>query len=84
MKTSLSPGWAADYAEAQARARLERERAINQVIESRNPHLPESALYKRPPLPSWHPRFPTRESYTNYLATREMGRYNPTIKFPTR
>ena len=83
-RSSLSPSWAADYAEAQASKRLERERAINQVIASRNPNLPDTEAYRRGPVSPMHPMFPTKASYTEYLARREMGRFNPTIKFPTR
>jgi hypothetical protein len=43
MKRSFpSPGWAATRAEAQARTRLQHERALNCVIASWNPRLPST------------------------------------------
>ena len=84
MKRSTSgPGWAAAYAEAQARARLNHERALNSVIASRNPQLPSTERYQRGPLPPSHPRFYSPADYLNYLARREMGRFDPEIDYPT-
>ena len=82
-RSTRSPGWAAAYAEAQASARLQRERALNSVIASRNPHLRSTARYQCGPLPSWHPRFGSRADYLDYLARREMGRFDPHVDYPT-
>jgi hypothetical protein len=83
MMQTRSPGWAAAYAEAQAYARLRHERALNSFIESRNPHLPSTERYRCGPLPPWHPRFGTRADYVEYLARREMGRFDPEVTYPT-
>jgi len=61
-------GWAAAYAEAQARARLQHERNLNSFIASRNPHLPSTERYQRGRLPPWHPRFGSPADYLDYLA----------------
>jgi hypothetical protein len=84
MKRTYSPEWAAAYAEAQARTRLNRERSLNTFIASRNPNLPSTERYQRGPLPPSHPRFGTTADYINYLARREMGRFDPNIDYPTR
>jgi hypothetical protein len=78
-RSTTGPGWAAAYAEAQARARLQHERALNSVIALRNPHLPSTERYQRGPLPPWHPRFGSAADYLDYLARREMGRFDPEI-----
>lgn len=83
MKRSPSPGWAAAYAEAQAYARLQHERALNDFIASRNPDLPSTRRYRRRPLPAWHPRFYSRADYLAYRARREMGRFDDAITYPT-
>ena len=82
-RSPRGPGWAAAYAEAQARARLQHERALNSFIASRNPQLPSTERYQRGPLPPWHPRFGSPADYLNYLARREMGRFDPQIDYPT-
>ena len=82
-RSTTGPGWAAAYAEAQARARLHHERALNSVIASRNPHLPSTERYLRGPLPPSHPRFGSQADYLDYLARREMGRFDPEITYPT-
>jgi hypothetical protein len=82
-RSTTGPGWAAAYAEAQARARLGHERALNSVIASRNPHLPSTERYQRGPLPPWHPRFGSHADYLSYLARREMNRFDPEIAYPT-
>jgi hypothetical protein len=82
-RTIYTPEWAARRAEAQARAHLQRERTINCVIERRNPCLPSTARYQRGPLPPWHPRFGSPADYVEYLARREMGRFDPHVDYPT-
>ncbi len=79
-----SPEWAAQRAEAHARAHLNRERAINRVIEHRNPSLPPTARYQRGPLSSWHPRFGSLADYLEYLARREMGRFDPHVDYVSK
>ncbi len=83
MKRSLySPSSAAERAEAHARAAIERERAINRVIASRNPCMPSTERYRRGPLPSWDPRFGVPVDYLRYVARREMGRFDPLVDYP--
>lgn len=82
MKHTRSPEWAVTYAEAQAYARLRHERALNSLIASRNPQLAATERYRRGPLPPWHPRFGTRAAYLEYLARREMGRFDPEVSYP--
>jgi len=81
-RSIYSPEWAAARAEAHARARLQQERAINHVIASRNPSLPSTERYRRGPLPPWHPRFGSPADYLDYLARREMGRFDPEVDYP--
>jgi hypothetical protein len=71
------------YAEARARARLHHERALNEFIARRRPDLPSAERYQRGPLPPWHPRFGSRADYLDYLARREMGRFDPNVAYPT-
>ncbi len=78
-----SPSWAAGYAEAQARASIERERAINRVIANRNPCLLETEQYRRGTLSSFDMRFNSRADYLRYVARREMGRFDQLIDYPT-
>jgi hypothetical protein len=78
-----SPGLGRRVCRAQAPARLQHERAFNSFIASRNPHLPSTERYQRGPLPPWHPRFGSPANYLNYLARREMGRFDPQIDYPT-
>ena len=82
-RPASTAGWAAAFAEAQARARLHHERALNSIIASRNPHLRSTERYRRGALPPWHPRFGSPADYLNYLARREMGRFDPQITYPT-
>jgi hypothetical protein len=82
-RSTNGPGWAAAYAEAQARARLQHERALNSIIASRNPQLPSTERYQRGPLPPSHPRFYSPADYLSYLARREMGRFDPEVDYPT-
>lgn len=82
-RLTRSVGWAAAYAEAQARARMQHERALNSVIASCNPNLRSTERYQRGPLPPWHPRFGSPADYLNSLARREMGRFDPQIRYPT-
>lgn len=82
-RSPRDPGWAAVYAEAQARARLQHESALNSFIASRNPQLPSTERYQRGPLPPWHPRFGSPVDYLSYLARREMGRFDPHVDYPT-
>ena len=84
MKRTYSPGWAAAYVEAQARARLRQECALNAVVASRNPNLPSTDRYRCGPLPPSHPRFGSTADYLSYRARREMGRFDPNIDYPTR
>ena len=77
--TSLS--WAADYAEAQQQKRLERERALNNAIERINPCLRPTPRYCERPLPA--SRFMTRQEFLRYETTRQMGKHNPTVVYPT-
>ena len=84
MRSPFTSEWAAKHAEAHARARRDHERAINRVIECRNPHLLSTPEYRRGALPPWHPRFGTHADYLDYLATREMGRFDPHVKYPTK
>jgi hypothetical protein len=82
-RLTRGPAWVAAYAEAQARVRLQHERALNSVIASRNPHLASTERYQRGPLQPWHPRFGSHADYLSYLARREMGRFDPQITYPT-
>lgn len=75
--------WAAAHAERQARARLAAERAINRVIESRNPSLLSTDRYREGPLPPSHPRFGSPADYADYETVRERGRFDPEVKYPT-
>jgi hypothetical protein len=34
-------------------------------------------------LPPWHPRFGSPAEYLTYLATREMGRFDEEVVYPT-
>jgi len=77
----FGPSWAADYAEAQARARFRREEALNRVIETRNPRIRPTEKYLRGPLPSWSPEFGSFADYLEYRATRSMGKYDPNVKY---
>jgi hypothetical protein len=81
-RATRSPGWAAAYAEAQARARLNHERALNCVIASRNPHLSSTERYQRGRLPSSDPRFYSTAGYLSYVWRREMGRFDPHVDYP--
>ena len=78
-----SPSWAVDYAERAARDVLARELALNRVIEERNPTLRPTAAYLKGPLRTSSVRFDTPEAYIRYCATRERGKYNPNVRYPT-
>lgn len=77
------PRWAAEHAEREARAALERELAINRVIERRNPNLRPTARYLEPPLPPSSVQFNTRADVLRYQAKRAMGKFDPFVQFPT-
>jgi hypothetical protein len=83
MARHCDPKWAAEHAEREARAALECERAINRVIEQRNPRLRPTARYLEPPLPSSSVQFNTRADVLRYQARREMGKFDPCVTFPT-
>jgi hypothetical protein len=69
--------------ESQAEERLRRERHFNHLLATRCcAPAEETERYARGPLCPSDPRFYTRLDYLNYLATREMGRFNPTVKYP--
>ena len=76
-----SPSWAADRLEADARAWYRREKALNEVIERRNPRLQPTAAYKQEPQPASNPVFYTPERYWRYRARREMGKFDPNVVF---
>ncbi len=70
------------FQESQAAARLARERSLNDFFLRRNPRLQSTERYERGPLPSTDPRFGSRADYIEYEATREMGRFDPYVKYP--
>jgi hypothetical protein len=76
-----SPSWAAEYAERQARALYCRERRLNEVIERRCPNLKPTPEYQRGPLPAWLPRFYSPVERITYLARREMGKFDPNVRY---
>ncbi len=80
MRPYRSPSWAADYEEQQAAALLRRERAINEVIERRNPHLKPTAEYMRSKRSSFDPRFNSRADVLRYEARREMAKFDPNVR----
>jgi hypothetical protein len=69
--------------EAQAEERIRHERKLNQFLGTRccRP-AQETERYARGPLCPSDPSFYTRLDYLNYLGKREMGRFNPTVKYP--
>ena len=76
-----SPSWAAEYAERQACAQICRERRLNEVIERRCPNLKPTAEYQRGPLPASSPRFYSPVQRLTYLARREMGKFDPNVRY---
>jgi hypothetical protein len=74
-----SPSWAADYAERQASARLQREEQFNRVIERRCPGMKPTPHYLQGPLPP--SRFYTRLDHLNYSVKRAMGKFNPNVRY---
>ncbi len=82
MRPYRSPSWAADYEERQAAALLRRERAINEVIERRNPHLKPTDAYLRSARPGIV--FYTRAAALRFAARREMGKFDPNVKINRR
>jgi hypothetical protein len=76
----LSPTWAADHAENQAREAFARERRMNEAILAKNPCARSTEGYRRGLLAPSH--FFTQGEYRAYLVKREMGRFNPNIHYP--
>lgn len=77
-----TPEQLARLVESQAEERLRRERRFNDFLLARCPPPRSTERYQRGPLPPSDPRFYTYAEYIDYRATREMGRFNPTVSYP--
>lgn len=66
--------------DARARNAFRQERALNAVIERRNPQLLPTAAYQKGPLSSFSPRFATDAQYWRYRALFERSKFNPNVK----
>jgi hypothetical protein len=80
-RSTFTPEAAAARAEREALRSYFHERELNQVIERRNPTLHATPAYAAGPISSWHPRWGSRAEYLRYRARREMGKYDPNVKF---
>jgi hypothetical protein len=77
----VSPDWAARFAERQAAARWAHERALNAVIEARRRGIKPTPKYAQGPASPSDPRFYTREAWLTYRWRREMGKYDPFVRY---